>query len=141
MAKRFGFTYLFCVDLEAMRDFYGGVLGLEQIWDDGRSLAYRIGDHQLSITQHDGVEPAPEGYAVQPGWDGGTEPRTSWSLECDPQDFSAVVASARAHGTPAYRPEPTWVGYWSYPLLDPMNNTIEVTCTVRELGTGTTGVS
>ena len=133
MAKRFVFTYLFCDDLPAMKRFYGGVLGLDEVWDDGATLAYRIGDHQLSITVDARARPADGGFAIQPGWSGGTEPSTSWSLECDPADFRQVVAAAQEAGSRAYRTEPRWVGYWSYPLLDPMGNTVEVTCPAADL--------
>ncbi len=134
MAKRFVFTYLFCDDLSAMKRFYGEVLGLDQVWDDGRSLAYMIGDHQLSITADARARPAVGAFAIQPGWIGGTEARTSWSLECDPADFKRVVSAAKHVGATAFRDRPEWVGYWSFPLLDPMGNTVEVTCAVEELG-------
>lgn len=133
MAKRFGFTYLVCNDLHAMKSFYSEILRLEQIWEDATALAYRIGDHQLSVLLDERVvRPEPD-FAVQPGWSGGTAPRTSWSLECDAPDFVQIVAAAKAAGVATYRSEPSWVGYWSFPLLDPMHNTLEVTCTVAEL--------
>ncbi|PYZ97665.1 hypothetical protein CR205_03470 [Alteribacter lacisalsi] len=49
MTKRFGFTYVHCHDLHAMRAFYRDVLLLEQIWDEEISAAFRIGDHQLAF--------------------------------------------------------------------------------------------
>ena len=134
MGKRLGFTYLFCRDLAAMKAFYGAVLGLEQIWEDAGSVAYTVDGHQLAIFEDQRVAPASSGYAIQPGWEGGTEPRTSWSLECDPADFKSIVRAAEEAGVPAYRAEPEWVGYWSYPLLDPMGNTVEVTCPREDLG-------
>lgn len=128
MAKRFIFTYLFCDDLAAMKTFYGRVLGLDQIWEDEGSIAFRIGDHQLSVTLDDQVEPGPAKFSRQPGWEGGTEPRTCWSLECDSEDFRSIVRASKAAAVRSFVVDPVWRGYWSYPLLDPMNNTVEVTC-------------
>lgn len=125
---RFGFTYIHCNDLKSMKEFYGGILGLQQIWEDESSLAYRIGDHQLAITLVTGLETPAAEFASQPGWQGGTAARTSWSLECKRADFERIVAAARDAGIRSWTDEPQWVGYLSFPLLDPMNNTIEVTC-------------
>lgn len=81
--KRFGFTYLFCNNLRAMKEFYSDVLHLTQTWEDATSIAYHIGYHQLNITLEEKLALPPAEYAMQPGWSGGTAPRTSWSLECD----------------------------------------------------------
>lgn len=128
MSVRFGFTYIHCNDLLAMKHFYGQILNLEQIWDDTQSVAFKIGDHQLSVNLDENLALPPAEFARQPGWPGGTAARTSWSLECGITEFRQIVAAAQAAGVKSWQREPTWVGYWSYPLLDPMNNTIEVTC-------------
>lgn len=128
MAKRFIFTYIFTNDLYAMKRFYSGILHLEQIWDSDDSIAYKIGDHQLDIEHDQDFKPLSQRFSWQPGWAGGTEMRTCWSLECDRADFDQIIASAQAAKTPAFHASPRWVGYWSFPLLDPMGNTIEVTC-------------
>jgi hypothetical protein len=128
MTRRFGFTYIHCNDLLAMKHFYGQILNLEKIWEDAQSVAFRIGDHQLTISLDEGLALPPAEFSVQPGWSGGTAVRTSWSLECGVTDFRQIVAAAKAAGVKSWQQELAWVGYWSYPLLDPMNNTIEVTC-------------
>lgn len=131
MAKRFGFTYVFCNDLEAMKKFYSDVLHLALVWEDPTSIAYKVANHQLSITFDAGFNPPSAEYAIQPGWPGGTALRISWSLECDRENFLRIVQAAKATGAQFRQPEPKWVGYWSFPLLDPMNNTIEITCIDR----------
>ncbi|HMN12347.1 MAG TPA: VOC family protein [Bellilinea sp.] len=128
MAKRFIFTYLFTNDLHKMKEFYSNILHLKLIWDSDDSIAYKIGDHQLDIEYDQDFKPMSRKYSWQPGWKGGTEARTSWSLECDRPDFEEIVASAQAAKAPSFHAEPQWVGYWSFPLLDPMGNTVEVTC-------------
>lgn len=133
MAKRFIFTYLFCNDLDRMKEFYLDVLRLKLIWEGEETIGFKIGDHQLSIQFHPVYQPPTPAFSIQPGWQGGTEPRTSWSLECDVEDFNEIVQNVISHDVPTYFPGPTWKGYWSFPVLDPMNNTIEITCTATEL--------
>lgn len=133
MAKRFVFTYLFCNDLDSMKWFYTDILHLKLIWESEESIAFKIGDHQLSVHLHKAYAPSSQKFAIQPGWEGGTEARTSWSLECDVEDFNEIVRAAKSNEIPAYFHEPTWKGYWSFPILDPMNHTIEITCTEKEI--------
>ncbi len=132
MTSRLGFTYIQCNDLPAMKAFYADILQLKQIWEDESSIAFKIGDHQLSITLAPGIEVPAAEFAVQPGWQGGTAQRTSWSLECDRAEFDRIVTAARNAGVPSWTEQPQHVGYLSFPLLDPMNNTVEITCTDTE---------
>ena len=134
MAKRWIFTYRFCNDLGAMKRFYGGVLQLDQIWEDESSIAYKIGDHQLSFTLDASLPKAEAEYAFQPGWQEGKAHTTSWSMACDKQDFLEIVEAANQQGLKSYFGAPRWVGYWSFPLLDPMNATVEITCEEQDLG-------
>jgi hypothetical protein len=129
MAKRWLFTYMFCNDLQMMKWFYQEILHLELIWESDRSIAFRIEDHQISIDYHKDHYPFSSNYAIQPGWEGGTEPRISWSLECDRTDFEEIIQSAKNSDVSSFFSKPEWKGYWSFPILDPMNNTIEITCT------------
>ncbi|MGG0719578.1 VOC family protein [Robertmurraya massiliosenegalensis] len=133
MTKRWGFTYIFCNDLAKMKWFYTEILHLDLIWDSTNTLAFKIGDHQLSIDFHEYYTPFASGFSIQPGWQGGTEPRISWSLECDKEDFIQIVHSATRHEIPTYYHIPKWNGYWSFPILDPMNHTIEITCTEKSI--------
>lgn len=133
MAKRWGFTYLFCNDLKKMKWFYSDILQLNLIWDDEGSIAFKIGEHQLSIDYNEDFNPPSSKFAIQPGWQGGTEPRIGWSLECDREDFNDIVHSILSNQIPRYFIEPKWKGYWSFPVLDPMNHTIEITCTEKDL--------
>ena len=111
-----------------MKDFYSNILHLPQIWEDETSIAYKIGDHQLSIELDTNLPTPPKAFAFQPGWREGTAHTTSWSLECDKEDFFEIVKSATTANINRYFDAPKWLGYWSFPLLDPMHNTIEITC-------------
>ncbi|MHA6251479.1 VOC family protein [Oceanobacillus sp. CAU 1775] len=133
MVKQWGFSYLFCNDLEKMKAFYSDILQLELTRDNEDSIAYKIGDHQLSISYNKEFNPPSSKFSIQPGWEGGTVPRTSWSLECEKGDFKIVVDNLLKNDMPKYFIEPVWKGYWSFPVLDPMNNTIEITCTEENI--------
>jgi catechol 2,3-dioxygenase-like lactoylglutathione lyase family enzyme len=129
MAKQLGFTYMFCNNLERMKWFYTEILHLNLIWESTTSIAFKIGQHQLSIDFHEDFDPLTPAFSIQPGWEGGTVPRIGWSIECDKENFNEIVRSVIHHGITSYFNEPEWKGYWSFPILDPMNNTIEITCT------------
>ncbi len=133
MAKQWGFTYIFCNDLDSMKWFYTEILRLKLIWDNNMSIAYKIGEHQLSIAFNEDFNPQSQKFAIQPGWKGGTEPRISWSIECAKKDFIEIVQSVDANDVPKFYNEPQWTGYWSFPILDPMNNTLEITCTEENI--------
>ena len=123
-----GFTYLFTNNIEEMKLFYQSVLGLELIWDETDDIAFKIGDHQLSVTFHKEFVVPSAHFAIQPGWQGGTHPRTSWSIAYDASSFKNTVKKLSENRVKSYYRTPQWKGYWSYPVLDPMNNTIEITC-------------
>jgi hypothetical protein len=133
MAKRLIFTYIFCNDLDNMKRFYEEILQLDLIWEGEKTIAFKIGDHQLSISEDEELSTFTPVYSRQLGWEGGTESRTSWSLECDAKDFKEIVSAVKNNKIPGYFSDPVWKGYWSFPVLDPMNNTIEITCTEKEL--------
>jgi extradiol dioxygenase family protein len=125
---RLGFTYLYTNDLEAMKDFYKEILKLEVIWEEEEAIAFNVDGHQLSITYDiNYILPTPH-FAKQPGWEGGTQPRTSWSIEFEPEDYAGIIEEVKESELLTFYLEPQWVGYQSFPVLDPMNNTIELTC-------------
>lgn len=126
--KKLGFTYIFTDDIEKMKWFYGDLLGLELIWNQDDDIAFKILDHQFSIKYHKDFRGQAPKFAIQPGWQGGTEPRTSWSINFDAVSFEKTVNLLVHHNIESYFQEPQWKGYWSFPVLDPMNNTIEITC-------------
>ena len=133
MAKEWGFTYIFCNDLEKMKWFYSDILQLNLIWDDKDSIAFKIGEHQLSIDYNEKFKPPSNKFSIQPGWEGGTVPRTGWSLEFEKEDFNKVVDFLLRNDITKYYNKPIWKGYWSFPVLDPMNNTIEITCNEKSI--------
>jgi catechol 2,3-dioxygenase-like lactoylglutathione lyase family enzyme len=128
------FLYLPCRDLDAMRRFYTDLVGLTESYyapGDGGGLAYACDRLQLTFLPAADAEPEPAGWHRQPGWRGGTLPGVSWSIVADGEDaFRAAVGRLTGAGVVAYAEEPRWVGYWSFPVKDPMGNTVELTLPV-----------
>lgn len=126
------FSYDQCTDIPATRDFYGRLLGLTQIWDEPDDLGFTHDCVQLTFTRVEQLD-APAGWAFQPGWGHGQLPDAppgqqvrSTSIALSPDDFRAAVTRLQEAGTTALRPEPSWVGYWSFVVQDPDGRTVEL---------------
>lgn len=130
---KLSFIYLYATDLAAMRHFYTDLLGLsETSYQEGPEgwLGYKSGALEFLIFPAPAASP-PAGWAVQPGWDGGTEPRVSWSIDVGPEKFRPTVAALKDSGAECFAADPRWCqdSYWAFPVRDPMGNTVEVYCT------------
>lgn len=126
------FLYLHCSDLEQARRFYSTVLGLSEIYfsADEESVGYQAGSMQLTIGEHDHARLGVD-WARQLGWSEGISAEPSWGFQLEADQFHAAVERMRADGVNARFEEPKWVGYWSFPVMDPMGNTVEVSATAR----------
>ena len=122
------FVYLHCSDLAAMRRFYTELVGLDEIYhsDDDRTVAYDCDGLQFTITEHPEATAA-AGWARQPGWGGGATTAPSWSVSLTGDTFRPAIDRLIAAGVPSFDPEPVWREYWSFPVRDPMGNTVEIT--------------
>ncbi len=121
------FIYLFCNDLNEMREFYTNIIQLKEIYfAPSESVAYQCDKLQISFTQVDKKLPVSSGWAIQPGWKGGDLPITSWSIECGEQDFKKVVKRLQEKKVESFTKEPVWNGYWSFVVKDPAGNTVEL---------------
>ena len=94
-----------------MKWFYSDILQLILIWDDKGSIAFKIGEHQLSIDYNEEFNPPSSKFSIQPGWKGGTEPRIGWSLECDKDNFEKIVNCVSENDIKKYYNKPIWKGY------------------------------
>ncbi|MBB2894387.1 VOC family protein [Flexivirga oryzae] len=127
------FSYEYSTDIAATRHFYGELVGLEQVWDTADDIAFVHDCVQLTFHRVDSVE-QPDDWAHQPGWADGqlpdapaTRPVRSVSIALPPAAFRDAVARLRAAGVKTLRPEPFWVGYWSFVVQDPNRLTVELT--------------
>lgn len=123
------FLYVHCTDLDAMRHFYTTLVGLDEIYysDSERTVAYNCDGLQFTIREAAPESRSNTSWAWQPGWEGGEDAATSWSVTTPPEDFSETVSRLRNAGVPAVHEAARWVGYWSFPVKDPMGTTVEIT--------------
>ena len=133
MVDRRFFLYTRNNDLTASRRFYTDLVGLEQIWDTPDSIAYGIDDAVQFSIDHDPDATPTSGWVFQPGWVLGldVDPHpphgiASWSIPLAPEEFRAAVDRLQSAGIESLRPEPFWVGFWSYVIQDPMGQTVEL---------------
>lgn len=123
------FLYLHCdrPDLDRARHFYSEILGLPEIFfsADDATAGYRAGDLQIAVEAHLG-DTKNCGWSKQLGWSGGSTATPSWGVELAAAAFARAIAAAVASGVECWLPEPQWVGYWSFPVKDPMGNTVEL---------------
>jgi len=126
------FLYLFCDDLQAMRHFYSYLLGLNEIYyseePDG-TVAYDCDGLQFTIIFNAAAQKAPSGWGWQPGWQTGNRPIISWSIVLTEGAFQTAVQNLKGAGVNAFYEAPQWQNYWSFPVKDPMGNTVEIVLT------------
>lgn len=122
------YRYLFCSDLDGMRAFYRGLVGLEESpeHDDEGSVTYRFGPWELAVVVHPEARPGDGAWSVQPGWTGGARPVVSCSVELDEDRFRAAVDRLTGAEVPAFGERPHWDGGWRFPVMDPMGNPVEL---------------
>lgn len=129
------FIYSLCNDIEAMRHFYTDLLGMKEIAfynDEEQKFGY------LSYLCAGGLEfdffyigkeaPIHKEWAWQPGYEGGTLPVPSWSVNVPEEDFPEVVKKLKEDGVKSFQENPYWCldSYWAFPVADPQGNTVEV---------------
>jgi catechol 2,3-dioxygenase-like lactoylglutathione lyase family enzyme len=131
---RAGIRFLFnvCNDVEAMRHFYVGLLGMEQAAFMNEEqfgwLALQCDGFQAMWFRGDESLPVPTEFACQPGWPGGTLETTSWGVFIPEERFAAVYEALRDAGVTLFEPVPAWRQdcYWGLSALDPVGSTVEV---------------
>jgi hypothetical protein len=122
------FIYFYCNELNKVRTFYSELIQLHEIYfEDHASVAYQCDQLQFSFSQITEKLPVHDGWATQPGWQGGELPVPSWSIECEEHAFKKVVERLQKSKVESFHQHPVWIGYWSYPVKDPAGNTVEIT--------------
>lgn len=124
------FVYVPCQDLDTMRNFYTDLIELDEIYfsPQERMLAYNCDGLQFTIMESETATPLGERWAIQPGWPGGVATEPSWSIVVPLEAFIRTVDRLIESDVSCRNDEPDWVGYWSFPVRDPMGTTVEITC-------------
>lgn len=120
------FVYRYCNDLEATRRFYVDLLGLTHTsvknGVQGGFVEVDCGGFRLTFLKSTTELPVYTQLSKLPGCEGGEIEQALCSVEYTADDYVAVVDRLRSAGVNSPQPD----GEWSYPVLDPMGNTIEV---------------
>jgi hypothetical protein len=90
------------------------------------SVAHDCDGLQYTVIADPTVPEKGDGWARQPGWKGGAQPEPSWSIPVSEDTFAVVVKRLAESGAPTFCNDLQWVNYWSYPVKDPMGNTLEI---------------
>jgi catechol 2,3-dioxygenase-like lactoylglutathione lyase family enzyme len=112
------FVYSLCNDVGEVRKFYSDLLGMKEIAfynDEDQKFGY------LSYLCKGGLEfdffyigkevPTHPEWAWQPGYEGGTLPVASWSVEIPEEDFPAAVKRLKEAGVKSLKK--TLTGVWT----------------------------
>lgn len=132
------YLYVMCNDIPAMKTFYGDLLGMsvQAFMNEAQFgyLAFQGDGMQLMFFRADAKLPVVAEFAGQPGYQGGKLEATSWSIQIPEADFAAAVERLHKAGAKRFAEKPFWAqdSYWSFPVLDPMGNTVEVFATPKE---------
>jgi len=131
ITAKLNFIYVSCNDLETMRHFYSELLGMtETSYREGPQgwLVYKCGDLEFMLFPSGYEIPVIEGWGMQPGWEGGTVEGISWSVDVGADSFRDTVRRLIDGGVDCFSDKPMWCqdAYWSFPVRDPMGNTVEV---------------
>jgi len=135
---RIRFVFNVCNDINAIRDFYVGILGLEEVHfmdtEQFGWLATNSDGFQMMWFRADEPQEVPTEFACQPGWAGGVREVTSWGIFIPEDDFRGVIGKLHEAGATFFSPRPDWRqdSYWGVSVLDPMGVTVEVYTTPAE---------
>ena len=126
------YIFNFCNDIEEIREFYSDLVGLEEVSfkddDEWGWVVYQSEGFQFMWFRSDEELPVIDGWANQPGYEGGEYALISWSIEVPKADFEAIVERLKASGAKLLSMEPEWRqdSYWGFTVMDPMGNTVEI---------------
>jgi catechol 2,3-dioxygenase-like lactoylglutathione lyase family enzyme len=132
------YIYVYVNEIDAMRHFYTDLVGLDEgaYRNDEKWgwLTYNCGSLEFMCFRAVRPLPVPEEFAAQPGWEGGQLPSISWSVSVPEAQFTEAVQRLKSDGVKSFAEQPFWAqdSYWSFPVLDPMGNTVELFCEVKE---------
>lgn len=133
--------YLFatCVDVDKTRHFYSDLLGMKEIsYMNEESfgwLCYQSDGFQLMFFRAQSPDTKPkDDWTWQPGYGGGPYEGVSWGINYPEEDFREAVRKILDENARALFEKPQWFqeSYWSFPVMDPMGNTIELFWTPSE---------
>ena len=126
------FVYCMCSDVSAVREFYSGLLGMEELGfmdtDQFGWAGYDSEGMQLMFFRWDEDLPARTGWDWQPGDGAGEAPGMSFSIELPEEESAELVEKIGQAELQRMSETPTWRqgSYWGWTVRDPAGNTVEL---------------
>ena len=115
-----------CDDVNAIRYFYSELIGLkENAYRKDSYVDYKIKGKTMMFYQADKIfkrlSSITDSYNEE-------VKAISWSVQVDKDIFANIVQKLIDSDVEILNEEPSWKvdGYWSFPVLDPMGNQVEV---------------
>lgn len=121
--------FVLCNSVENMRSFYVDLLGMEQsAYVEGQYLDVKTAGIELLFFEHEEGVPVHTDWSWQPGWQGGTALRPSFSVRVAEEEFPGLVERIRQSDVRSFNEYPEWRngGYWGLTISDPMGATLEL---------------
>ncbi len=129
---KFHFIYIPVEDVSKMREFYTGLIGIEDAsyteTKENGSLIYKFdGIHIVFYRAKRGLEPHRQ-WAWHYGWEGGESEQICWSVYVEENDYQRIVQGMKDAGVKCFTGEPDWRmdSYWGFNVMDPMGHTVEL---------------
>lgn len=113
-----------CPDLSAIRQFYGGLLGLEEkIWKENSYSVFQLGQTEVMFCQSQGS------HALSPNAShDDLDIPTQWSIRVPEALFLGVLYQLKHSPEQRLTHKPEWRQghYWGVTVTDPVGNPIEL---------------
>jgi extradiol dioxygenase family protein len=112
-----------CPDLNAIRFFYGELLGLEEkIWKENAYSVFQLGQTEVMFCQN-----TPAQFAAAGGHDYLDIP-CLWSVRVPEALFLGLLYRVKQNQALSLKEKPQWRhnSYWGVTVLDPVGNPIEL---------------
>ncbi len=130
------FLFNFANDLAKMRNFYGELLGMQEVdySEEYGYLMYQCEGLQVVFFKPKKEVAVLEEWADQPGYEGGELAVSSIAVEIPQKAYPEVLNCLRQAGVKMLKDKPEWRmdSYWGLSVMDPMGTTLEVYTTPKE---------
>lgn len=129
---KFHFIYIPVKDVSAMREFYTGLIGIEDAsyteTENNGSLIYKFDGMHIVFYRAKQDLPQDIKWAWHYGWDGGEAEQICWSVYIEESRFADIIAKALKAEVEAHAEKPDWRMdcYWGFNVKDPMGYTVEL---------------
>jgi hypothetical protein len=120
------FIFNICNDVDKMRFFYTELLGFQELgYKKGAFVDYKFKETTIMFSAKEDIFSDMKSYSDR--HQNGSEP-ISWSIEVEEDLFPELLNKLCKSGVKTLQKVPAWNhdGFWSFSVLDPMGNNIQI---------------